>query len=349
MQRRHVVIIENLVAPAADHARSAFALTALLVAHGVLAAAQLSAPHVAIAVVATEAVFRLEAEKSVVTRVAKSRAADVLLTGALTVDNVANADGADRARPVTTAIFAAFFVIILEVPIKRLTRIANSSRDFGLASTQSPRWHVFASAQFEKVFGDSIGIAVTLFTQGIIIPLGRAFIALGINEVGFAGADAVVVARHAFGAQRVAVTRLTFRILVKSRRTRETLTTAEVAKTRTLTGLGIAYGVVGADVGTFARLTIGVAEPSGFAAIATFSAETLFANTLAIIFVTNFLNCSLIVAIATFAFGVAVKSVSTLVASSRAVIGHTGTLTRLPVARAAYGAHRITVALCIKT
>ena len=75
--------------------------------------------------------------------------------------------------------FASFGVIILEVPVERLADVADAAGDLLLAGAERASGDDVAAAELEKVLRHSRRVAVALLAQGVVVPLGRALVALG--------------------------------------------------------------------------------------------------------------------------------------------------------------------------
>ena len=80
--------------------------------------------------------------------------------------------------------FASLWVVALEVPVERLADVADAAGDLLLAGAERPLGHDVAAAQLEEVLRHSGRVAVALLAQRVVVPLGRALVALdNINEI----------------------------------------------------------------------------------------------------------------------------------------------------------------------
>ena len=73
---------------------------------------------------------------------------------------------------------ASFGIVILEVPVERLADVADATGDLLLAGAERARGHDVAAPELEKILRHSGRVAVALLAQGVVVPLGRALVAL---------------------------------------------------------------------------------------------------------------------------------------------------------------------------
>ena len=84
---------------------------------------------------------------------------------------------------IPTITFASLRVVALEVPVERLADVADAAGDLLLAGAERPLGHDVAAAQLEEVLRHSGRVAVALLAQRVVVPLGRALVALGYIRI----------------------------------------------------------------------------------------------------------------------------------------------------------------------